>query len=65
MHQEHGKRQLREALRQPVADLIERPQFDPRTVQRIAQPVVQARVLTETVQEDNVAALGSGARQTF
>ena len=38
---------------EPVADLVERPEFDPRVVQRVAEPVVKPGVLAEAVQEDD------------
>src|ERR1035437_1513226 len=36
-------------LGQPVADLVECPEFDPRVVQRVAEPVVKPRMLAEAV----------------
>ena len=50
------------AWAQPVAELIDGPQVDARRVERETEPVVDAGVFAEAVQEDDCD-LGLGAAQ--
>ena len=50
---------------EPVADLVERPEFDPRVVQRVAEPVVKPGVLAEAVLEDDRCGPGAGRCQAL